>query len=37
METSGRTSVGAGLVDAFDAVGRVALPPEVEITEGPDR
>ncbi|HEX3243284.1 MAG TPA: S8 family serine peptidase [Solirubrobacterales bacterium] len=28
--------VGAGLVDAFDAVGRVALPPEVEITEGPE-
>ena len=27
--------VGAGLVDAYDAVGRVALPPEVEITEGP--
>ncbi len=27
--------VGAGLVNANDAVGRVALPPEVEITEGP--
>ena len=27
--------VGAGLVDARDAVGRVALPPEVEITESP--
>ena len=27
--------VGAGLVDAFDAVSRVALPPEVEITECP--
>jgi hypothetical protein len=27
--------VGAGLVNADDAVGRVALPPEVEITEGP--
>jgi hypothetical protein len=25
------------LVDAFDAIGRVALPPEVEITEGPDQ
>jgi subtilisin family serine protease len=31
----GPNVVGAGLVDAFDAVGRVALPPEVEITEGP--
>jgi hypothetical protein len=29
------TAVGAGMVDAFDAVSRVALPPEVEITEGP--
>ena len=27
--------VGAGLVDARDAVGRVALPPDVEITESP--
>jgi subtilisin family serine protease len=27
--------VGAGLVNADDAVGRVALPPEVEITEAP--
>ncbi|HEY7031644.1 MAG TPA: S8 family serine peptidase, partial [Thermomicrobiales bacterium] len=31
----GPDAVGAGLVDAYDAVGRVALPPEVEITEGP--
>jgi subtilisin family serine protease len=31
----GPNVVGAGLVNADDAVGRVALPPEVEITEGP--
>ena len=31
----GPNVIGAGLVDAYGAVGRVALPPEVEITEGP--
>jgi hypothetical protein len=28
-------AVGAGLVDAFEAVSRVALPPEIEITDPP--
>jgi hypothetical protein len=33
--SQGPNVVGAGLVDAEDAVSRVALPPEIEITEGP--
>src|SRR5262249_60575568 len=31
----GPNAIGAGLIDAYDAVGRVAVPAEVEIDEGP--